>query len=129
MEGQKVSFGFKKTSTKKPISKPVETEKKEFIEGFEEKEVKTSSSHRQSSQNRLIIPLCDSKEKKGTAREPTDDDYFSVPVESFGAALLRGMGWNENDKRVEPKEVSLRPRGVGLGHNFDLREPESHKKQ
>jgi hypothetical protein len=44
------------------------------------------------------------------------EDYSSVPIESFGAALLRGMGWNPgsgpNPKVHEPKR---RPAGLGLG--------------
>jgi hypothetical protein len=48
--------------------------------------------------------------------ESTMEDYSSVPIESFGAALLRGMGWNPgsgpNPKVHEPKR---RPAGLGLG--------------
>jgi hypothetical protein len=29
--------------------------------------------------------------------ETTMDDYDRVPVEEFGAALLRGLGWNEGE--------------------------------
>lgn len=48
--------------------------------------------------------------------ESTMEDYSAVPIESFGAALLRGMGWNPgsgpNPKIHEPKR---RPNGLGLG--------------
>ena len=48
--------------------------------------------------------------------ESTMEDYSVVPIESFGAALLRGMGWNPgsgpNPKVHEPKR---RPAGLGLG--------------
>jgi hypothetical protein len=33
--------------------------------------------------------------------EATLDDYDNVPVEEFGAALLRGMGWNGDMKGSE----------------------------
>lgn len=29
--------------------------------------------------------------------ETTMDAYDNIPVEEFGAALLRGLGWNEGD--------------------------------
>jgi hypothetical protein len=49
----------------------------------------------------------------------TLEDYERVPVEEFGAALLRGMGWKEGDStngRVErPKDVKRRQNLLGLG--------------
>ena len=42
-------------------------------------------------------------------------DYEAMPVEEFGAALLRGMGWNGEDRGVKPKDVKRRPNQLGLG--------------
>ena len=49
-------------------------------------------------------------------------DYAAVPVEEFGAALLRGMGWKEGDavgrrkeQVSEPKVVERRPALLGIG--------------
>ncbi|KAI9809894.1 MAG: hypothetical protein M1825_000327 [Sarcosagium campestre] len=49
-------------------------------------------------------------------------DYAAVPVEEFGAALLRGMGWKEGDvigKRKgtdsKPRVVARRPALLGIG--------------
>ena len=49
-------------------------------------------------------------------------DYASVPVEEFGAALLRGMGWKEGevvgkrkDAYSKPRTVERRPALLGLG--------------
>ncbi|XP_067949149.1 G-patch domain and KOW motifs-containing protein-like [Watersipora subatra] len=53
--------------------------------------------------------------------ESTIEDYESVPLEDFGLAMLRGMGWKEgqgigrNNKNVKPVEAHLRPKGMGLG--------------
>ncbi|KFM70252.1 G patch domain and KOW motifs-containing protein, partial [Stegodyphus mimosarum] len=54
--------------------------------------------------------------------EPKLEDYEKVPVEQYGLAMLRGMGWKEGDpiganssKIVEPVQVQLRPKGLGLG--------------
>ena len=51
----------------------------------------------------------------------TLEDYERVPVEEFGAALLRGMGWKEGPatkkggKNADPFIPPLRPAFLGLG--------------
>ncbi|XP_052284574.1 G-patch domain and KOW motifs-containing protein-like [Dreissena polymorpha] len=53
--------------------------------------------------------------------EPADTDYEEIPIEAFGLAMLKGMGWKEgegigrNNKAVKPVEAVLRPKGMGLG--------------
>lgn len=58
------------------------------------------------------------------AQRPEDDGgaYERMPVEEFGRAMLRGMGWREGggigrDVKglVKPIEAKLRPKGLGLG--------------
>lgn len=50
------------------------------------------------------------------AETPTLDDYEKVPVEEFGMAMLRGMGFDEKEaKKVAPIEVKIRHKGLGLG--------------
>lgn len=55
--------------------------------------------------------------------EATVEDYESMPVEEFGKALLRGLGWADGQgvgrKRqlVEPKQTIRRPDRLGLGAN------------
>jgi G patch domain/KOW motif-containing protein len=29
--------------------------------------------------------------------QPTDEDYEKIPVDKFGLALLRGMGWKPGE--------------------------------
>ncbi|MCJ1245120.1 hypothetical protein MMC30_002321 [Trapelia coarctata] len=50
------------------------------------------------------------------------DDYAAVPIEEFGAALLRGMGWKEGDvvgknkgQSSKPRLVERRPALLGIG--------------
>lgn len=50
------------------------------------------------------------------------DDYAAIPVEEFGAALLRGMGWKEGDVVGKRKDqvskarvVERRPALLGIG--------------
>lgn len=53
----------------------------------------------------------------------TLEDYARVPVEQFGAAMLRGMGWKEGDgigndkgKKVEAQKIpARRPALLGIG--------------
>ncbi|KAK3540244.1 hypothetical protein QTP70_028430 [Hemibagrus guttatus] len=52
----------------------------------------------------------------------TEADYDQVPVEAYGLAMLKGMGWNQGEgigrtfkQDVKPIEHQLRPKGLGLG--------------
>ncbi|KAF8069698.1 gpkow [Scenedesmus sp. PABB004] len=51
------------------------------------------------------------------------EDYEALPVEEFGKALLRGLGWAEGEgvgrtrQVVEPKQAVRRPDRLGLGAN------------
>lgn len=59
---------------------------------------------------------------------PTLDEYTAIPVEDFGAAMLRGMGWKEGGKvgkqragdsnvgiKEKPRIVERRPALLGIG--------------
>eukprot|EP00045_Choanoeca_perplexa_P017268 m.247846 g.247846 ORF g.247846 m.247846 type:complete len:485 (+) comp17494_c0_seq2:77-1531(+) len=57
----------------------------------------------------------------------TAEDYENTPIEQFGAAMLRGMGWKEgeaiggiNKGLAEPIEFVPRPHGLGLGATRNL---------
>ncbi|XP_021951066.1 G-patch domain and KOW motifs-containing protein isoform X1 [Folsomia candida] len=52
----------------------------------------------------------------------TLEDYEKIPIEEFGMAMLRGMGWSKtegiglkNKQHIEIVEPQLRPKGLGLG--------------
>ncbi|XP_028626670.1 G-patch domain and KOW motifs-containing protein isoform X2 [Grammomys surdaster] len=56
---------------------------------------------------------------------PEEADYEAVPVEAYGLAMLRGMGWkpgkgigNTFSQVVKPRVNSIRPKGLGLGANL-----------
>lgn len=56
--------------------------------------------------------------KRAIASAPdvsTLEDYEAVPVEEFGAALLRGMGWDGKERESGGKEVKRRQNLLGLG--------------
>lgn len=42
---------------------------------------------------------------------PTLDEYAAMPVEEFGAAMLRGMGWKGEDKSSEKKSEKKKANG------------------
>jgi hypothetical protein len=51
---------------------------------------------------------------------PSLDSYEATPIEGFGAALLRGMGWKDDDANkdgapAKPKEAKRRPALLGIG--------------
>ncbi|XP_022903385.1 G-patch domain and KOW motifs-containing protein [Onthophagus taurus] len=55
-------------------------------------------------------------------KESTLEDYESVPIEDFGLAMLRGMGWKDGmtvgknvTQNLKLQEPELRPKGLGLG--------------
>ncbi|CAH1266389.1 GPKOW [Branchiostoma lanceolatum] len=54
--------------------------------------------------------------------EASLDDYEAMPVEAFGMAALRGMGWKPGEgigrtfkQHVDPLQLQVRPKGLGLG--------------
>ncbi|KAF9976611.1 hypothetical protein BGZ73_008214 [Actinomortierella ambigua] len=59
--------------------------------------------------------------------EATLEDYEKVPVEEFGAALLRGMGWKGDEKGSSPVLYQQRPALLGLGAKPKEPEPVTKK--
>ncbi|KAI1102647.1 DExH-box splicing factor binding site-domain-containing protein [Jackrogersella minutella] len=53
------------------------------------------------------------------AEVSTTDEYDQIPEGEFGAAMLRGMGWNGEERGSKPKEVKKRPPLMGLGSTED----------
>ncbi|KMQ97065.1 nitrilase 1-like protein [Lasius niger] len=68
----------------------------------------------------ITLPLMKGQNLNG-AEESILEDYENVPVESFGTAMLRGMGWKsgegigKNPKLVATVVHEVRPAGMGLG--------------
>ncbi|KAF2740354.1 hypothetical protein EJ04DRAFT_507893 [Polyplosphaeria fusca] len=74
--------------------------------------------------NKLVIPA---KTEEEVFREnydnapdaPTLESYEAVPIEGFGAALLRGMGWKDGEEigggKIKQTEVKPRPPLLGVG--------------
>jgi len=82
----------------------------------------------------LMIPAAAATEEEAFQRDfrsapdmATLDQYKAVPVEEFGAALLRGMGWKEGqgignqkgNKLVKENQPERRPALLGIGAKAD----------
>ncbi|KAI8373785.1 DExH-box splicing factor binding site-domain-containing protein [Blakeslea trispora] len=70
--------------------------------------------------------------------ETTMEDYENIPVEEFGAALLRGLGWNEgegigrnrkNSPAPPPPPVKQREALLGLGAKPEESEGQSQREK
>ncbi|XP_012224166.2 G-patch domain and KOW motifs-containing protein [Linepithema humile] len=87
---------------------------KEIIEDLK------STEKKDDKLSNLTLPLAEEQNLRGVA-ESTLDDYEKIPVDAFGLAMLRGMGWKpgkgigKNEKIVETVVPELRPAGMGLG--------------
>jgi len=54
-----------------------------------------------------------SRDSRNAPPAPTEADYDEVPVEGFGAAILRGMGWKDGEavgRRKDAVVVQINPR-------------------
>ncbi|KAH3682335.1 hypothetical protein WICPIJ_006707 [Wickerhamomyces pijperi] len=61
-------------------------------------------------------------EAEEEGEEPNANDYNEIPIESFGAAMLRGMGWDgeqsdesDTESKNKEKELPKRSQFLGLG--------------
>ncbi|KAJ2783563.1 DNA primase large subunit Spp2 [Coemansia javaensis] len=86
-------------------------------------ELASGQSTTTTTARRAAVPLQEQREDQAYAEDigeysdVSDGAYDRVPVEEFGAAMLRGMGWSEGgDGRPEPANADRpRPSLLGLG--------------
>ncbi|ORZ23484.1 DExH-box splicing factor binding site-domain-containing protein [Absidia repens] len=87
----------------------------------------------------LVIPADETEsfrnDVQNRAEDTTMEDYENVPVEEFGAALLRGLGWNQgegigrNRKNTTPPVMTpVKQRDALLGLGAKPQEVEKDKK-
>ncbi|KAH8332119.1 hypothetical protein KR074_002481 [Drosophila pseudoananassae] len=76
---------------------------------------------------KLVLPALKADELPlDGAKEASLDDYDNVPIQQFGLAMLRGMGWVDpppKKKGSGPVDDApfLRPKGMGLGADKALK--------
>ncbi|XP_053212432.1 G-patch domain and KOW motifs-containing protein-like [Panonychus citri] len=113
---KKISFSFKRKPDTRGFVKPKEEVKKtteEYVTSIEGRRIESlggGGGGEGSSSSQLVIPLT-----KGQKISDEPNNYDDIPVEGFGVAMLRGMGWTENDDQIKPIETYIRPKGAGLG--------------
>lgn len=79
------------------------------------------ASKEKSESTLEALPKADSEEKEKLQKESTLEDYENIPVNQFGLAMLRGMGWKpdegigKNSKLIAVTAPQVRPKGMGLG--------------
>lgn len=98
---------------REPIDETLEQQAaRELIEDLQSKEVKSETKIFEVPINPDELPL------EG-AKESSIDDYERVPISDFGKAMLRGMGWKEEEVKEDKKTLMdapvQRPKGMGLG--------------
>lgn len=80
-----------------------------------------------NSDTNLVLPVVHPNDLPlEGAKESSIDDYDSIPIQEFGKAILRGMGWVEPPKPTKggpPADdmPSVRPKGMGLGADKALK--------
>ncbi|XP_041859814.1 G-patch domain and KOW motifs-containing protein [Melanotaenia boesemani] len=129
------SLGHEETQGKRQDNDSVESQAvKELIEDSRRQLEEWQNGSQSESNLNLAIPLLmqnqvpegfeDGEHIKVDLRpeSSTEADYESVPVEAYGLAMLKGMGWNKEEgigrtfkQDVKPIEHQLRPKGLGLG--------------
>lgn len=104
----------KQTSTNGSIEETLEQQAaREIIENLQNIETADESEA-------FTVPLKSDEVKLGGAKASSMDDYDNVPIEQFGLAMLRGMGWKDEEhkekkKSLEDDIIVCRPKGLGLG--------------
>ncbi|KAJ3333704.1 hypothetical protein HDU76_004850 [Blyttiomyces sp. JEL0837] len=53
----------------------------------------------------------------------SQNDYDNISIEDFGAAMMRGMGWKDEDKEAEVVFHKPRPNLLGLGAKLPSKAP------
>ncbi|SMN18414.1 similar to Saccharomyces cerevisiae YOR148C SPP2 Essential protein that promotes the first step of splicing and is required for the final stages of spliceosome maturation [Maudiozyma saulgeensis] len=81
-------------------------------------------SNEKPKKDDLVIVLGDRNDETEELAATTLDDYKTVPVEQFGSAILRGMGWDGTstdviDKKSENTLKSAHIEGLGIGAKGD----------
>ncbi|CAG9797243.1 unnamed protein product [Chironomus riparius] len=64
------------------------------------------------------VPLHPDELPLNGAAESSLDDYERIQIADFGKAMLRGMGWKDEQEKNDPQKFDVpmvRPKGLGLG--------------
>lgn len=102
------------------------TNPEQIIETIEQKAAKEILEELSANLNQevnelsnLELPLHANELPLDGAKESTMNDYVNIPIAEFGMAMLRGMGFKDDQKKKSSIDIDagpvLRPKGMGLG--------------
>jgi hypothetical protein len=135
-EGPKIQYGLTILSKDEPQENgakeqaapvdPMEDVKDNLTEEqrLENKAMDALLNGKAAEDDRIIPAVSEEDILRNDLREapdaPTLEAYEATPIEGFGAALLRGMGWKDGDATgngalAKPKEIKRRPALLGIG--------------
>lgn len=112
------------TTASKPAEQPTDNGVPKTLDEKAAQEILHSLQDNQALQGaatlNLVLPATADQLPLDGAKESTMDDYEEIPIKQFGLAMLRGMGWKdeENPKSKDPLKPDgpvLRVKGMGLG--------------
>ncbi|KAI1312213.1 hypothetical protein EDD11_003198 [Mortierella claussenii] len=125
------------TTTTTQVTEDVVMEpKEETLDEIAVRKIMESTSGEKGQEMRqLVVPGQENVEDREAFQRSLEDlpdqasleDYEKVPVEEFGAALLRGMGWKGDANGSEAIEYNRRPALLGLGAKPKEPEPITKK--
>lgn len=136
MEETKVQYGLNIVKKKEELQAALPVESGEAMDTDEkdglteeqrlEKKALDALLSGKSADDEHVIPIQTEEEAfhndlRDAPEAPTLEAYEATPIEGFGAALLRGMGWKDgeaigrNGIVAKPKEVKRRPALLGIG--------------
>lgn len=130
LEQPKMAFGLT-TFEKKDEPEPMDVDGNDEPEDNRTKEEKLQAEAFEAlvtgkPKDQAVIHMTEEEAFENDMREAPDAPdlaaYEATPIEGFGAALLRGMGWKDGeslskDKKpaAKPKELKKRPALLGIG--------------
>jgi G patch domain and KOW motifs-containing protein len=116
--------GYENPATENPVPMDVDIKKEPLNETLEQQAarelVEDLQTKSEKSETKIFeVPVNADELPLEGAKESSMDDYERVPISDFGKAMLRGMGWKEEEKKDDKKPwldaPVQRPKGMGLG--------------
>ena len=105
------------------FQKPLSAEDQAAVDALTKSSVKKEEERKET----VIVASSNATVQEDLPEEADLQAYEQTPVEDFGAALLRGMGWNGTAEEKEDESMP-RPHRLGLGATPKLVLPESNGK-
>ncbi|KAL4717272.1 hypothetical protein ACJJTC_017159 [Scirpophaga incertulas] len=101
---------------KKPTIEPIKTvPENETLDQMAVRELMEDAKKESIAETAVLTVPVQANPVISGQKESTLEDYEDVPIQEFGMAMLRGMGWTPSKEPSKYKHPQLRPKGLGLG--------------